>query len=173
MYSLRYGRIKGKVTHANRFQDANSVEKALLFNGKKYPPLLPRLLRVTRAKNITKTSSYAAKDRAGPKTSREAIYQPKPSSHAQSLAGRAGKLFGRAGAAHVRSQGKDVTQKRQKVVGGIAKTPESIVFEGHRASRNQGKGTLKLGGKKSGKTAARRTKRSTAFKAAASKKRRA
>ncbi|RAL61671.1 hypothetical protein DID88_002739 [Monilinia fructigena] len=33
-----------------QFKDANAVEAALLFNEKKYPPMLPRVLRVVRAK---------------------------------------------------------------------------------------------------------------------------
>ena len=122
---------------------------------------------------MTKTSSYSAKERAGPGPSYKSVYQPKPSSHSQSLAGRAGKLFGRAGAAHVRNQKEKGLQKGHKSVGGVAKKPESIVFEGHRANGNRGKGTLKLGksGKKSGKATMKRTRRSAAFKTGGSKKR--
>ncbi|KAL9033902.1 MAG: hypothetical protein Q9214_007291, partial [Letrouitia sp. 1 TL-2023] len=41
-----------------QFQNENAVEKALLFDGKKFPPMLPRKLRVTRARNIEKNASH-------------------------------------------------------------------------------------------------------------------
>lgn len=83
------------------------------------------------------------------------------------MAGRAGKLFGRAGAAQSR-QGGD----RPVKLAGINKSPEAIVFEGHRASNKHGKGTLKLGGsgKKQGKPRTRSSKRGAAFKVAGKKK---
>ncbi|RMZ85098.1 hypothetical protein DV738_g71, partial [Chaetothyriales sp. CBS 135597] len=44
-----------------QFTDPNAVEAALLFDGKKYPPLLPRILRVSRAKRPRPTSAPSAK----------------------------------------------------------------------------------------------------------------
>ena len=77
-----------------QFWDANAVEKALLLHGKKFPPMLPRILRVTRAKGTTKTRF--AHD------NRNRHVDAKPS--AKSLAGRANKLLGRAGAAHIKKK---------------------------------------------------------------------
>ena len=94
-------------------------------------------------------------------------YQPKAGSKIQTLSGRAGKLLGRAGAAHLRV---DRGQGNKAV--GVRKSPETVVFEGHRASSKQGKGTLKLGGtgkKKQGKPQNRSSKRGAAFKAKGSK----
>lgn len=45
-----------------QFQDENGVEAALLLDGKKFPPMLPRQLRVSRAKRETKK---ARDDRGG------------------------------------------------------------------------------------------------------------
>lgn len=155
-------------------QDANAVETALLYNEKKYPPMLPRILRVTRAKDPKKTASYS-KPGTGPNrdvrlAKERGIYTPKVSSQTQSLAGRAGKLLGRAGAAQFNSADKDMGPNKK--INGIAKTPEDIVFEGYRASSKQGKGTLKLGGsgKKQGKPRTRSSKRGAAFKAGGGKK---
>ncbi len=86
-----------------QFSDANSVEKALSFNEKKYPPMLPRILRVTRAKSVTKTKMPEKRFRhfdTKPRSQKEA----KKGSHefskeSKSLDGRAKKLLGRAGAA--------------------------------------------------------------------------
>ncbi|KAL8870502.1 MAG: hypothetical protein Q9174_003471 [Haloplaca sp. 1 TL-2023] len=122
-----------------QFKDEVAAEKALLFNDKKYPPLLPRVLRVTRARKVT---NKAAK--SSPHTSREmkqadnnaasaaliARYAPKMDPAKQSLSGRAGKLFGRAGAARVRQRAKPGGKPD-----GVTKSPEQMVFEGYRASR--------------------------------------
>lgn len=83
------------------------------------------------------------------------------------MQGRARKMLGRAGAAHVK--------KGQNGLMGDSgmKTPESFVFEGHRASKGQGASGLKLGGsgkKKGGKPRNRSTKRAGAWKAAGGKK---
>ena len=150
------------------------METALLYNEKKYPPMLPRILRVTRAKDPKKTASYSKPGKGFDKDARSAKehrgYTPKVSSQNQSLLGRAGKLLGRAGAAQFSSAGKDRGPKKK--ITGIAKTPEDIVFEGYRASSKQGKGTLKLdgSGKKQGKPRTRSSKRGTAFKASGGKK---
>ena len=154
-----------------QFEDANIVEKALLFNEKKFPPMLPRILRVTRAKNLKKAGSQ--KERKVPfkrKGGSKASYNPKVASQVQSLSGRAGKLLGRAGAAQIRAatEGRDPFSKATSV----AKSPESIVFEGYRASRLQGKGVLKMGGsgKSQGKPRTRSSRRGSEFKARGGKK---
>jgi nucleolar protein 12 len=131
--------------------------------------MLPRVLRVVRAKAIKKTAlalQAARPDSKGIKNANKTqIYNPKVSSQVSSLQGRAGKLLGRAGAARIKkSEGSGANEvaigakyqgKNGSVVGlhGIAKTPESIVFEGYRASAKSGKPKdLKLGGKGSGKS---------------------
>lgn len=136
--------------------------------------MLPRILRVTRAKDPKKTASYSQQGKAPNRDVRPAkvrgLYTPKVSSQTQSLAGRAGKLLGRAGAAQFNSADKD--RGPNKKINGTAQTPEDIVFEGYRASSKQGKGTLKLGGsgKKQGKPRTRSSKRGAAFRAGGGKK---
>ncbi len=132
----------------------------MLYNGKKFPPMLPRILRVTRAKNIKKASSPKE---SGTTIKRKhatgASYKPKMPTGVQSLIGRAGKLLGRAGAAQLRAAGEQ-SGPRTKKVSGIAKTPESIIFEGYRASSHQGKAVLrsKVSSKKHGKPSVRSRK---------------
>ncbi|KAK8027207.1 nucleolar protein 12 [Apiospora marii] len=151
-----------------QFYDGNHVEAALLLEGKKFPPMLPRILRVSRAKDPRKTAlnlerstklktglvaSEASKSNtAGPKSTQ---YKFKATPEQQSLAGRAGRLLGRAGAA--RQQREIRGDKRKPSDNGpatgsnastlnIIKTPEQIVFEGRRASSKDGKPRdLKLG----------------------------
>ena len=150
------------------------METALLYNERKFPPMLPRILRVTRAKDPKKTASYSKPGQSFNRDARPAKenrgYIPKVSSQAQSLLGRAGKLLGRAGAAQFNNP--DKVEGPNQRINGIAKTPEDIVFEGYRASSKQGKGTLKLGGlrKKQGKPRTRSSKRGAAFKAGGGKK---
>lgn len=130
-------------------------------------------MRVIRAKHIsTKGSVSSARpaNRATPTGNPNKIYVPKPSSEAQSFQGRAGKLLGRAGAAKVRTGGQDPGSNGKSVNG--FKSPESIVFEGYRASSKTGKAGLKLGGsgKKKGKPRTRSSVRGSAWKASGGKK---
>ncbi|KAI9819580.1 MAG: Nucleolar protein 12 [Pycnora praestabilis] len=150
-----------------QFIDPNAVEAALLYHDKSYPPLLPRKLRVTRAKHVKKTSSAQNSKnttRAGSSNNAKRIYNPKTTSRVQSLEGRAGKLLGRAGATHFRTPSRGSENDRTR---GVAKTPESIVFEGYRASKKIGKEGIKMGGsgKKKGKPRTRSSKRGSAWKA--------
>lgn len=150
-------------------QDENAVEAALLYNDNKYPPLLPRKLRVVRAKKPTKQPARVNEARSKPSSN------GKPED--QSLRGRAKKLLGRAGAA---TMGSETGIKRQAGGGpnssgansmglGAAgiKNPEAFVFEGHRASSTQGNRGLRLGGKggkKKGKPKTRSANRGAAWK---------
>ncbi|KFZ03379.1 hypothetical protein V502_10993 [Pseudogymnoascus sp. VKM F-4520 (FW-2644)] len=169
-----------------QFKDANSVEAALLFNEKKFPPMLPRVLRVTRAKAMKKTAN-AQKREAAPRPTIKGsnnpnnvvIYNPKMSAQQQSLQGRAGKLLGRAGAAQFRKREESgKTQERdggrgQALAAGI-KGPEAFIFEGYRASSNSGKPKdLKLGGKNvkgKGKPKTRSSQRASDWKKTGGKK---
>ncbi|KAJ5702874.1 Nucleolar protein 12 [Penicillium malachiteum] len=129
-----------------QFYDGNGVEQALLLNEKKFPPMLPRKLRVTRARKMAK------KQESGGKDSKLAEAQ-------KTLQGRASKLLGRAGAHKVKEEGKNT------IAG------NSFVFEGHRATESGGS-SLKLKGKSRGskgnkaKRNARSIKRAAAYKAA-------
>ncbi|PFH58001.1 hypothetical protein XA68_14296 [Ophiocordyceps unilateralis] len=132
-----------------QYYDGNDVEAALLLDGKKFPPMLPRPLRVTRAKDPRKTvlAQKRARDRA---------FAPnntvRKSKHAaakdRAAVGRAGKLLGRAGAALQRK-----STPSEAVFAG-KKSPEQIVFEGKRASVKDGRPKdLKLGKKSKGRIA--------------------
>ncbi|KAK0250018.1 Nucleolar protein 12 [Friedmanniomyces endolithicus] len=172
-----------------QFDDPNAVEAALLYNEKKFPPMLPRKLRVTRAKAVKRN----AKPDSGRPTNRgpnSTGYQRKVTGEERSQAGRAGKLFGRAGAANMRKppgrggrRGDPMhsadNPNNTKLGDGAPraagiKRPEDFVFEGHRASNKSGKTGLKLGGKSKGKSkgkpTTRSSKRGTAFKAGAGRK---
>ncbi|SMQ46633.1 unnamed protein product [Zymoseptoria tritici ST99CH_1A5] len=154
-----------------QFTDENAVEAALLYNEKKFPPMLPRKLRVTRAKAIKRN----AKPGSGRPTtkSRATGYQRKYTSEEASQMGRTSKLFGRAAAAQQakstpRPKGTAANNTplgdgtKQSVVPEGIRKPENFIFEGHRASAKGGKSGLKLGGKKKGTKV---TGRSASFKA--------
>ena len=150
------------------------MEKALAYNEKRFPPLLPRVLRVTRAKKMTKNA--LTKPQPGRKVDEmkisKANYVPKMDSATQSLSGRAGKLFGRAGAAYVKGRKPLGGEAPLKRLGNVGRTPEQIVFEGYRASKKQGQGS-QIGGpkkKQQGKPGTRSSRRGAAFKAKGGKK---
>lgn len=164
--------IRDKTTRVGKgfayvqFQDENGVEKALLYHGKKFPPMLPRILRVTRAKSIkTPTTHNRRHEKNNVVSPKGAVgSQPKLPSEAQSLVGR-------AGAAQLKNS-ELINHRLNQKFNHIAKTPESIVFEGHRARRNQGKESLRSGGmgKRHGKPRSRSSKRGAVFKASGGKK---
>ena len=118
-----------------QFHDENAVEAALLLDGKRFPPMLPRTLRVSRAKRV-KTLNAGAGAGAGSRTvgmargSRNSDIKPRSSSMPYRTAGS-------------REGGKTSTSLRN----GLAR-----VFEGHRASSKQGGGS-----DRSTKTGANRT----------------
>ena len=120
--------------------------------------MLPRILRVVRAKAVRKTALASQASRSGLRkkgpANKDLIYNPKVSSLTSSLQGRAGKLLGRAGAAQFKKRegsGANTTALGQRGRGdkfklgarskieGIAKSPETVVFEGFRASAKAGK----------------------------------
>ncbi|KAI1641180.1 hypothetical protein F4809DRAFT_587623 [Biscogniauxia mediterranea] len=153
-----------------QFYDGNDVEAALLLDGKKFPPMLPRLLRVSRAKDPRKTALAVERankaklqnGKAGDDKPKSTKYRAKIAPEEQSKAGRAGKLFGRSGAARQRHGFKDPNrrmERRRESAGNESalKTPEQIVFEGRRASARDGKPKdLKFG--KKGKKAVMKAK---------------
>ena len=128
-------------------QDANSVEKALYFHEKKFPPMLPRILRVARAKDVKKTKSATRKEGPSLHDTESTERRPKVPSQVQSLTGRAHELLGRAGAANLRaSRGQQKPPSRSGKGG--AGSSGSISFEGFRASSSQEKGTQRTTGRK-------------------------
>lgn len=145
--------IRDKTTRVGKgfayiqFKDTNSVERAILYHEKKFPPMLPRILRVTRAKN---TKDAASRKEVRGENVGPTKHRPKVSSQAQSLAGRAHKLLGRAGAAKLGPTRGQYTSSPRGASTTVARSPEYIAFEGSRASssRSQGKGTLKKAGRK-------------------------
>ncbi|MBE7180543.1 MAG: hypothetical protein INR71_04900 [Terriglobus roseus] len=144
-----------------QFADENAVEAALLFNDKKFPPLLPRKLRVVRAKAAKRNAAAPGRSGAAPPN---AAYVPKVSAEQRSVQGRAGKLFGKAGAAQMHSG----SGKKPKMQG--FKPPEAFLFEGHRATGGQKPKLKAKKGKVGGKPQSRSSKRGAAWKAAGGKK---
>ncbi|OAA32729.1 nucleolar protein 12 [Moelleriella libera RCEF 2490] len=149
-----------------QFHDANDVEAALLLNGKKFPPMLPRILRVTRAKDPRKTALAQertnAKAQLAIRESANTKYKPKVTPEQRAASGRADKLLGRAGGFVQRQNAKSYGQND-------GHTASKVVFEGRRASSKDGRpGDLKLG--KNKKNQGGRPKKRSAARAATWKK---
>ncbi|KIW07756.1 uncharacterized protein PV09_01685 [Verruconis gallopava] len=113
-----------------QFADENAVEAALLYDGKKFPPMLPRKLRVSRAKAMKRNS---AKKDTRSQSAANKVYNPKISEQQKSTMGRASKLLGRAGAALLHQSDQAGVKSVGRSTAGV-KAPESFVFEGHRAT---------------------------------------
>ncbi|KAL9103280.1 MAG: hypothetical protein Q9163_001658 [Psora crenata] len=145
-----------------QFADANGVEKALLYNGKQFPPMIPRNIRVVRAKSskksITGGKIYRPLTDHSP---RSATYRSRHPSAMQTLSGRATRMLGRAGPARM----KGIGSGEQK---GFVETQESAIFEGHRAS--QGASKRLSSAKKLGKPLNRSSRRGAAFRRKGMKK---
>ncbi|KAI0915106.1 hypothetical protein F4823DRAFT_570899 [Ustulina deusta] len=136
-----------------QFYDGNDVESALLLDGKKFPPMLPRTLRVSRAKDprrtalaLERTTKGTLKSPKGADTkSKDIKYTPKITPEQQSQAGRAGRLFGRSAAAKQQRELKGDRRKprirgdQPQQNGDGIKPPEQFIFEGRRASARDGK----------------------------------
>lgn len=131
-----------------QFYDPNCVEEALLLDGKKFPPMLPRKLRVVRAKKVKKKREAEKSGKAGELDSAQST-----------LHGRAGKLLGRAGAAKLKERD----------------NAKPLVFEGTRATEDgpRLKVKTKSRGAKGKKPKNRSTRRAAAFRAAGGKPRKA
>lgn len=134
----------------------------MLLDGKKFPPMLPRALRVARAKDPRKTALAQERERGRLADTKGAAkntkYKYKATPEEKSQAGRAAKLLGRGGAAleRRRASGRDAPNRGAPAAGADPheglKTPQQIVFEGTRASANNGRPKdLKFGKKGKGK----------------------
>lgn len=156
-----------------QFKEEVAVEGALGLDGKTFAPMLPRRLRVQRAKTIKRKDAKGGvnggKREAGAKGTG---YRRKVTGQEASQAGRARKLFGRAGGERMKrsrggggdgATGANVEALGKKGEAGGMKRPEDFVFEGHRAKSAGGKAGLKLGGRK--KKGGKVTGRSKAFRA--------
>ncbi|CAF3604206.1 nucleolar protein 12 [Fusarium graminearum PH-1] len=157
-----------------QFYDANDVEAALLLDGKKFPPMLPRKLRVTRAKDPRKTALAQERARGkhistnGPKSTK---YKHKATPEEQSMAGRTSKLLGRSAAVQQRHKKRPSAHGESREAEGQPagiKGPEQFVFEGRRASARDGLPKdlkqKKGKGKKSGRPQNHGTKRASEWK---------
>ena len=80
------------------------MEKALLLNEKKFPPLLPRTIRVTRARRVGKKSFTDAKDqhKRGNAAEGDLKYGKVVESRNKTVDGRAKSLLGSAGSQKLR-----------------------------------------------------------------------
>lgn len=175
-----------------QFVDENSVEAALGDEGKKFPPMLPRRLRVQRAKAVKRNAKVGSGRPGAPRQEGKTGYQRKITAEEASQMGRTGKLFGKAAAALTLKKGPRppatgansdamANGRSSNRLGKGVRAPETFIFEGHRATAKQGTKGLKLGGKaksgggkkstvKKGKPTGRSAKRGAAFKAGGMKK---
>lgn len=130
-----------------QFYDQTCVEEALLLDGQKFPPMLPRKLRVTRARKMKKRDDGPGRGGAG------------AGEKSTTLQGRASKLFGRAGASKLKT----------------GEMGKPVIFEGTRATED-GSSKIKVKTKsrgskgKSGKPKTRSSRRGAAYKASGGKK---
>lgn len=92
------------------------MEKALELNGKKFPPLLPRPLRVTRAKNAKNLTSKKKSEGSNRKkiALSDSSYSHPSDNNTKSMDGRARRLLGRAGAAKARSDAAGESRPKAK-----------------------------------------------------------
>ena len=128
-----------------QFLDENAVESALLMDGKKFPPMLPRPLRVSRAKREMK------KDRRNTEGTRNGQRRDAPPR-------------GKLGGTHEQPRGRPTRPDGKN---------DRVVLEGHRAHSNSlPKGLKKLKKRPSVKPAGRGTKRAAAFRAGGGRKKR-
>ena len=174
-----------------QFADEVGVERALLLDGKKFPPMLMRNLRVLRARKFKKTGDKGSGNPgAAKRISNRGASDAKPGKD-QSLRTGIKKLRGRAGGAnnlsdnYNRGRHHDFSAGANNitVAGKRVRPPESFVFEGHRAASGDDTRAIKrpkktaanLGGgkkgkEKKGKPKTRSAKRGGEWKARGGKK---
>ncbi|EFR02071.1 nucleolar protein 12 [Nannizzia gypsea CBS 118893] len=149
-----------------QFKDENCVEAALLLDGKKFPPMLPRKLRVTRAKKVAVGSEGV---REGVAKQREKGGKGRKDE----------KLFGRAVAAGLKSEEREKQRQKQKQKSGRGWGKDAnavplgskggngsgttLVFEGYRA-KDGNKPAFKMKKSKGGKPKTRSSRRASAYK---------
>jgi len=155
-----------------QFEDEIAVEQALLLDGQRDPPMLPRKLRVMRAKSMKRRE---IKTNAMTRAKSEGKGRLTPQQ--QSQMGRAAKLFGKQ-AASARANGRmgdngqtrnDRSERQAQQAESSFKSPESFVFEGHRAKPGSGTSGLKVKHRKPALATKSGKKRGAAWRAKQSK----
>lgn len=131
-----------------QFFDENAVEAALLLNDKKFPPMLPRKLRVMRAKR----TKQRAIGRTESNIDSRAILTDRKFSKQDRRFGNGSKPAGRGSAK--------------------PRTKQDVIFEGHRASKSSRESNVVSKHRKrhAVKPSTRSSKRGEAFKAAGGKR---
>ncbi|PGH09622.1 hypothetical protein AJ79_05678 [Helicocarpus griseus UAMH5409] len=152
-----------------QFYDENAVEAALLLDDQKFPPMLPRKLRVTRAKRVMKKASNNSSNTKN--ANKTALGARRGGDKLASFQGRATGLLGKGGAWKI--QNSKSSKKDEGGAAGAGSKP--FIFEGHRATAEKGPGfkvkTKSRGAKaKGGKPKTRSTRRAATFRAGGEKK---
>ena len=132
-----------------QFADENGVEAALLYNDKKFPPMLPRKLRVMRAKRR-------------PKPRKE---DNRESRDGNALKVKSGRVASRGTMKKLRPYGGNATHL------GAGHGNKNLIFEGHRASSSANDKDSIFKGKKRKPTKGS-NRRAAAFKAGGGKRKR-
>ncbi|KAF2225441.1 hypothetical protein BDZ85DRAFT_192446, partial [Elsinoe ampelina] len=180
----------GKGVAYVQFKEEMSVEEALAWDGKKDPPLLPRKMRVARAKAVKRNRGVKVEEERREGKGRGG-YVRKLTNQERSQVGRAERLLGKSGARGVVGRGgfgagrgrggfggrRGFGQGRGGRQGGAGdrgregaagpiRAPESFVFEGQRAKSDGDAGVkMKKGLGKKAKPTKNSNKRAAAFKA--------
>ncbi|OJD09958.1 hypothetical protein AJ78_08837, partial [Emergomyces pasteurianus Ep9510] len=178
----------GKGVAYVQFRDENAVEAALLMDGQKFPPLLPRKLRVTRAKRVMKKAGSAVMGNAnrnrdmgsnnsGKNANKIALGERRGGPKQSSFQGRATGLLGKGGAWRAQNIQLDADGEKGKKDDEKSGRSAPFVFEGFRARPDKASGfkvKTKSRGAKSrvGKPKTRSTRRAAAFRAGGEKKKR-
>lgn len=138
-------RVQGGALANNNlnFQDPNHVEGALLLDGKKFTPMLPRALRVSRAKNPRSTAQALQKRGIRPSRAPDGTTKGKIGPQERSGARRETKLLGVAGGARQGARDARGPPNAHHANKGPMKTPEHIIFEGKRAAAGDSDGLNK------------------------------
>ncbi|KAF4553529.1 RNA recognition motif-containing protein 4 [Elsinoe fawcettii] len=178
----------GKGVAYVQFHEEMSVEEALSWDGKKDPPMLPRKMRVSRAKAVKRNKRKVDGER---EEGGKGGYVRKLTNQERSQVGRAERLLGKSGARGVVGRGgyagrggrerggfsgrggfagrggrADGGERTRPALGDGIKAPESFVFEGQRARSDGDAGVkMKKGLGKKAKPTKNSNKRAAAFKA--------
>ena len=135
-----------------QFKNENGVEAALLYNDKKFPPMLPRKLRVVRARRPKQATANRTSFNDGRR------------SQANNKSGLGSRGDRNSLSSRPRGEGRQAGPRKSN----------SFVFEGHRANISGGSKSMKVKTKKgrAGKPNTRSSRRASVFKAAGGKRKR-
>ncbi|EGE01114.1 nucleolar protein 12 [Trichophyton equinum CBS 127.97] len=157
-----------------QFKDEDCVEAALLCDGKKFPPMLPRKLRVTRAKRIG-TGSEGVREGASRQRQKGGKARKDEKLFGQAVAAelrnaerekkKKEEIGQRDGSGGRRGQGNDANAVPLGVRSGSGNAGTRMVFEGYRAKDGAKPAFRMKGKKKGGKPKTRSSRRASAYKA--------